>query len=54
MGHVDGELGRVLVAEALRLELDEDMALEDAVVEDEVDPVIAVVDEYLLLARLDS
>lgn len=48
------ELARVLVAEGTDLEFDEDVALEDAVVEDEVDEEVVVADEESLLAGFEA
>ena len=52
--HVDAELHGVRTVEFLRLQLDEDVAFQDAVVEDEVDALVGVVDQDLLLPSLKT
>lgn len=50
--HIEVELRGVFVAEAVNLEVDDDVAFQDAVVEDEVGLEIVLVDEYTFLPCL--
>ena len=52
--HVERQLRNVLVVELLRLEFNEDMAFEYAMVEYEVDPFVDIVDENVLLLILKA
>ena len=52
--HVGVELADVLVAELLDFQIDQHMALEDAVIEDEIDEAVGVADEDALLAGLET
>ena len=52
--HVEIQLGSVLVAEAVNLQVDDDMAFQDAVVEDKVGFVVVLVNKDVLLAILEA
>ena len=54
VGDVGVELAQVLVAKGIGLEFHQDVALEDAVVEDEIDEEMFVADEDALLPRLEA
>ena len=52
--HIKVELQGIFVTEAIYFEVDDNVALKDAVVEDKVGFEIVLVDEYTLLPRLEA
>jgi hypothetical protein len=52
--HVGVELAQVLVGEPVHLELDQDMALEDAVIEDQIDEAAGLADDDALLPSFEA
>ena len=54
VGHIDGQLCGIGIVESFWLEFYKYMAFQDAMVEDKVDAFIGIVDENLLLSRLEA
>lgn len=54
IGHVEAQLRNILVVQFLRLKLNQDMAFEDAVIENEVDSFVDIINQDVLLLILET